>query len=210
MVGLQIRASTTTQSYRSLDYAVYCRANGVFEAFESGSRRFRDSKQYGAGTSVLELSVTDAGRVQYIVDGHVAYTSTKLVPRGTDLHVAVAFHSSGAVTDIKSSRKTGEGLPMHREHTSKQYLKTIARPALAVFLEQKLSPCTARDSCHLHNDGVLLLILLPAPATTGYRHLPRMLARPLWSSGMPFSLGASAHRECNLISSLPLFHGEGL
>ena len=115
MVGLQIRASTTTQSYSSLDYAVYCRPDGVFYAYESGSQRFRDSKQYGAGTSILELSVTDAGRVQYIVDGRVAYTGTKLVPGGTDLHVAVAFSDPGAVTDIKSSRKTGEGLPMHRE-----------------------------------------------------------------------------------------------
>ena len=101
MVGLQIRASTTTQSYSSLDYAVYCRPDGVFYAYESGSQRFRDSKQYGAGTSILELSVTNEGRVQYIVDGRVAYTSTKLVPRGTDLHVAVAFHNPGAVTDMR-------------------------------------------------------------------------------------------------------------
>ena len=157
MVGLQIRASTTTQSYSSLDYAVYCRPDGVFYAYESGSQRFRDSKQYGAGTSILELSVTDAGRVQYIVDGRVAYTSTKLVPKGTDLHVAVAFSTPGAVTDItaRATGYAGKDTPVHAQRHA--WHASTCTPCTQTVVEKSAKVCIIlRDrqaSVSNHHDG---------------------------------------------------------
>ena len=43
------------------------------------------------------------------MDGRVAYTSPTLVPKGTDLHVAIAFYDQGAaVTDIRLLNNGGK------------------------------------------------------------------------------------------------------
>jgi len=103
MVGLQKAPSTTTQSFRDLDYGFYCQSGGKFEVYESGRRRYMDRAK-SAATSVRELAITAKGTVQYIVNGRVGYTSKTPITSGEGVHLAVGFHNMypSQVTDIRA------------------------------------------------------------------------------------------------------------
>merc|ERR1711907_406648 len=102
LIGLQKAVTQATQSWMALDYMWSCRRRGIMDALERLPRpehkKFSTKRQ--TPSSILEIRISDAGAVQYVLDGHVEYTSKTKVSSSDSFHVVANFHQTGSITDI--------------------------------------------------------------------------------------------------------------
>ena len=116
MPGLQKSASTTSQSYPSLDYGFCCRPTGKFEVFEKGARKYTDTQVYDALKSDLEIRIVNK-QVQYVVDGRVAYISKTPILDSETVHFASCFHSHPSELRDIMTDSSKSGIIFHKLQT---------------------------------------------------------------------------------------------
>merc|ERR1712046_167435 len=146
-IGLQKAVTKATQDWTALDYMWCCRPTGKMDAIESGRSVFRATKPF-TPSSILEIRITSAGAVQYVIDGHVEYTSKKKVSSSDSFHTVANFQQTGSITDIsligaKKCAKTyeienydckchGKVLGQHSAKTEQECLDWAATKKFAV------------------------------------------------------------------------------